>query len=574
MKKVIIALLILHSAFCILNSCYAQSWQWAVQIGAGTVPQNSYIPDETITEMAADAQGNVYACGRICNGATINGVPISTYGAVSYGYADMFVAKFNCAGQLVWIRTAGGSFDDEPRSMALDPTGFIYLTGQVRVGPSGTFNLFGSFFTDPNTIEFFVTKLDTSGNTVWNKTSTGTPISFGLSFSAGRKVIMDDQHQLRVPFWTVYKMVYGPDTIEPGAYMATLDTAGNMLNYFFTDSGRAGHFKDFVMDKVTNDYYIAYAVNNTDSLLIGTQLVKSLSPAYDFFLAKFNSSGVFQWLEQKTDTVYNSRLMINKLCMDGSNVLLGSQITNGIVFGNDTTNNLNVLHPYEYYPYIASVNAQGQGQWVRTVDSQGSSILTGGIVKKNNGNIAFSGWYSYPGTIGSFTLPASTGNSDYFLAELDASHNYINAVTLPMSGTNDFPSAMAVDGSDNVFIGGSFGFQGVINGVTYTREGGNADAFIVKYGSGTGCTVGINEMAATANDVNLYPNPVSDELNLHSSSTMKRIEVFNSMGQLCMSMEANRALLFKTKTGHLPAGIYVVNIQTEKGMKAVRMVKM
>jgi hypothetical protein len=79
-------------------------WQWLSRVGGYSGNGNGGSgPDEWVKDVKTDAQGNVYVCGRVCYGANFNGDTMTTY----QGYFTLFMAKLNCEGNLVWVRTAG-----------------------------------------------------------------------------------------------------------------------------------------------------------------------------------------------------------------------------------------------------------------------------------------------------------------------------------------------------------------------------------------------------------------------------------------------------------------------------------
>src|SRR5262249_55862934 len=49
----------------------------------------------------------------------------------SVGSSDVFVAKFDSTGQLIWVRRVGGDSYDEADDIALDDQGNVYIAGVV-----------------------------------------------------------------------------------------------------------------------------------------------------------------------------------------------------------------------------------------------------------------------------------------------------------------------------------------------------------------------------------------------------------------------------------------------------------
>lgn len=83
-----------------------------------------------------------------------------------------------------------------------------------------------------------------------------------------------------------------------------------------------------------------------------------------------------------------------------------------------------------------------------------------------------------------------------------------------------------------------------------------------------GTPAGIKNIFANDVEVVLYPNPVSSMLNISTKEVIKRINIFNAAGVLVQTETQNTFSIVQ-----LPTGIYHVQIQTEKGVGAVQIVK-
>jgi hypothetical protein len=138
--------------------------------------------------IAADSSGNVYITGYIWNGAskgdahtikydssgnevwnaTYDGgdndygrtvavdssgnVYVTGYSTIS-GYNDYFTIKYDSSGNEVWNATYDGGDNDQGRAVAVDSSGNVYVTGYSRLGGDN---------------DYFTIKYDSSGNHVWN----------------------------------------------------------------------------------------------------------------------------------------------------------------------------------------------------------------------------------------------------------------------------------------------------------------------------------------------------------------------------------------------------------------------
>jgi hypothetical protein len=95
--------------------------RWLVQIGGSTDDAGFSV---------APLGDDVIVVGLFSGTATFpqaDGSAVTTLS--SAGANDIFVARYNGAGELVWARQAGGPDNDAARSVAVDSAGAIYLTG-------------------------------------------------------------------------------------------------------------------------------------------------------------------------------------------------------------------------------------------------------------------------------------------------------------------------------------------------------------------------------------------------------------------------------------------------------------
>jgi len=118
------------------------------------------------TGTAVDSLGNVYVAGNTWG--TID--PTHPNPDPTASTADIFIAKYNAAGILQWIRQLGSPLDDYATGIAVDNTGNVIVVGYT----------FGDLFLpgnkDPQKLstDFFILKLDPNGNQIWSLQD-GTP---------------------------------------------------------------------------------------------------------------------------------------------------------------------------------------------------------------------------------------------------------------------------------------------------------------------------------------------------------------------------------------------------------------
>ena len=132
--------------------------------------------------IGADNSGNVYTAGSF-NGTADFDPGSGVANLTSNGFSDIFIQKMDSNGNFIWARSIGGNSSDRTRSISLDASSNIYITGGYRgtvdFDPgSGTANL-----TSAGVEDIFILNLDSLGNFIWVKSFGGTLNDIGESIS-------------------------------------------------------------------------------------------------------------------------------------------------------------------------------------------------------------------------------------------------------------------------------------------------------------------------------------------------------------------------------------------------------
>lgn len=133
---------------------------WAIQLGGATF--------ETASVLKTDAEGNVFVFGYF-NGTLDMDPSPSVFNLTTAGSDDLFCAKYDADGNLIWAVRIGGTGTEQNYGFDLDtsdnPVIHGYFQNTVDFDPgAGTFNL-----TAPVGGADFLLKLDNDGNFLWAK---------------------------------------------------------------------------------------------------------------------------------------------------------------------------------------------------------------------------------------------------------------------------------------------------------------------------------------------------------------------------------------------------------------------
>lgn len=137
----------------------SQTVEWVRSAGGTSIDQALGI--------AIDPAGNSYVTGNFCETSMFGPFTLT-----SAGINDIFVAKYDTSGNVLWARSDGGKSGEDGHAIAVDGSGNSYVTGN-REGTSifGPFTLTGG--------GFFLAKYDSSGNVLWVRSAEPTAENIG-----------------------------------------------------------------------------------------------------------------------------------------------------------------------------------------------------------------------------------------------------------------------------------------------------------------------------------------------------------------------------------------------------------
>ena len=177
--------------------------------------------------IATDGANNSLVTGRFGGTATFGpGEPNET-SLTSAGSSDIFVAKYDPSGALLWAKRAGGTIYDGGYGIATDGAGNSLVTGQF--GGTATFGPGEpneTSMTSAGSGDIFVAKYDPSGALLWAKRAGG------IGHQRGNGIATDGAGNSLVTggFW-------GTATFDPGESNETSLTSAGGLDIFVAKYG-------------------------------------------------------------------------------------------------------------------------------------------------------------------------------------------------------------------------------------------------------------------------------------------------------------------------------------------------
>lgn len=97
----------------------------------------------------------------------------------------------------------------------------------------------------------------------------------------------------------------------------------------------------------------------------------------------------------------------------------------------------------------------------------------------------------------------------------------------------------------------------------------NASELIADF-FGNSTTVSVSEVKTDPIYVSAYPNPVTDNLNIETNSSLRRVEIYNPIGRKVFNSQgANSTISLE----HVSPGIYLIQIETDAGITVRKIIK-
>src|SRR5690606_13763169 len=233
-------------------------------------------------------------------------------------------------------------------------------------------------------------------------------------------------------------------------------------------------------------------------------------------------------------------------------------------------------------PFIAKLNSSGAVQWARTPSGYSDSAgLTGdywgfGLALRNNANeVAFA-------TMGVYTIwdnfsinRPQNHNSDPILMRFNKQTGTVVGMHDIMGSAGNFHmlTAVAVDNDGNYVVGGCYYGNLFTDRVQNQWLGyiGKHDFFVAKLAAST-CGTAVSTDKLNKLNVNVYPSPTNDIVNIETQETLQNYEVYNVLGQQIQkgNFNGNNQLNLHGAT----AGTYFIKVTTTQGSTAtVKIVK-
>jgi len=238
--------------------------------------------------IAVDVQGNVYVTGNT------GSLDLPVKGAIqpkTGGSQDVFLAKLNQGGSLVYATYLGGSANDTAAGIAVDAMGNAYVVGSTFSTNFPTVNPFQSAKGAQD--DAFLAKINAAG-TAWvystylggNNVDEGNGIAVD---AAGNAYVTGYTASTNFPLQSPFR---GSNAASVDAFVAKLNPAGSALVYSTYLGGSATDYGTAIAVDSSGSAYVTGIVTSEDFPLVNPINNKLASHAVDdIFVSKLDPSG-------------------------------------------------------------------------------------------------------------------------------------------------------------------------------------------------------------------------------------------------------------------------------------------
>ena len=431
---------------------FSQSWEWAKKTGGTSA--------DIAERVAVDPRGNVFIAGKFTGSFTFGNTSVS-----SSGIQDIFVAKYDALGNLLWVKTAGGSLVDEGLAVSCDLSGNVVITGHFRLQATfGTTVINGA-----DKENFYVAKYSSNGTFMWVKNASGP------GKSIGKGVEFDNLGNVLVTGYYEDTCTFGTNTlISPGfknVFLAKYSPSGALL---WVSYG-GGAYDTWASSVSTDDdcnSYITGAFKDTANF--GNQTIISQG-GNDVFLVKHDSSGNCTWAVRGggNNDDYGNGLRVDPL----NNIAVTGSFFDTINFPPSAS----IITNGSKDGFVAYYNPQGNGLWARNMGGLQSDKGID-VDGDKEGNIYVTGFVNGISTFNSI-IDTGSGGDEIFIAKYDNLGN-IKYADLAGSTSQDYGKGIAVGEPGVAYITGDFRTTAYFTNDTLVCAG-DRDVFLTRYYDGS-----------------------------------------------------------------------------------------
>ncbi len=346
---------------------------WAFSIGStGNDIGNS---------LAVDASG-VFITGSF-KGAADFDPGAGTTTLANMGLDDIFFARYDVSGNLVWAESIGTTANDEGYGIAADAAGNTHIAGTFGGGGGGTADFdpgagTANLTTNVVNSDIFFAKYDASGNYLWAKaiSSLGADIAHAITVDASGNVYITGEYS-------------GTADFDPNGGVSNMTPVANMDIFFgkYSSAGALTWAKSIggagadigygiTVDGSGSNVYITGIFNGTVDFNPAGATNNLVAPccAPDGFFGKYTSAGIYVWAGNMGGSTTDEA---HGIAVDGSGNVYVSGFFWSTADFDPSASVANMTAVGNYDGFFAKYSAAGAYQWAAQIGSSSFDYVYG-----------------------------------------------------------------------------------------------------------------------------------------------------------------------------------------------------
>jgi len=508
-----------------------QQFDWATMAG-GEGSDQAYA-------ITTDNDGNSYVTGWFSESAHFGDIILS-----SEGGKDVFLAKYNINGEVLWAKKAWGAGSNTAAGITLDWDGFPIITGWF----AESIHFEDIILESQGSFDMFVARYNSEGDVIWAKSAGGEGDDYG------NRLTTNLEHDVLVAGSFRYTATFGEGTNissegDRDIFIANYANTGDFQ--WVKKAGGGG--EDRAYDIISNDDGATYftGIFNGKAFFCDHDIMSG--SFLSTYIAKMDAAGTFLWVRKGSGGA-NDFARGFGIDLDNEGYVYGNGTFSGkLTFGEQTVEATG--GQYDFDAYLVKYKHDGELMWLKNAGGygmdQGLDLFT-----DDNGNSFVTGFFSDRAEFDELVLE-SQGKSDVFVAQ----YNWAGEVQwVKQAGGNylDYSYGISQGNPENLslFICGNFQEEASFDGHEINGWG-MQDIFVTKLNY-SGDFIGEQGKET----LKVYPNPTSGSFDFNVGEQIQSfaVEIFSVDGKMLRRLEFNGVqgnIKIETK---LPSGVYNLSI--------------
>lgn len=535
----------LVTLFILSTVSFSQTILWEKQFG-GT-------GDDRSTKKIIDTNGDLLVTGTFMNTVDFDlGTGVSEL--TSNGWWDVFLAKYDTTGNLIWVVSFGSTQFDYSYSITVDASNNIYLGGMyggiMDIDPGVNEELL-----TPIGLSSYILKLNQAGEFQWARNLTGNDIRIQDICVGPQGVVVGGYFTGTCEFnneGTSYQMT---SDASQDTYVMYITENGAFISAYQIGSLGQNSLRHIDIDSEGNIYLTSEYMNSLDvdpgsgETLITTNNMSG----YGNFLAKYSPTMELIWVKQPDFPSYSS--IKNIEVYTDNEIMISGEFNDSIRF--DEFGDLNWYYSAgQEDHFIGKINAAGTLSWLKIIgndEEDDSRVLHVDYLGNTYVSASFTGTIDADPSSQIYSV-AAVGSSDSYILKLDNDGNFVwffqDSVDA-LSSTIHIPDLTSGTNND-LYVNFNFYNQiGIIqNSILHNHtSAGDFDVLIVKMKADA--FLSLEEKSI---DFQVYPNPTNGDItiNLEKIPGLKTIQLLDLSGKVIheeISNDAEVELRLNAKAG-------------------------